>query len=114
MNAMSRTLALTTTILAASTIMLCLPSATAAADPGGCGVTVSSGQDPNANPAAPDFVYLMRNNCDTGANFRVYQFTLGRNAVASNGGGACEWVDAHDTGAFWDPVGDNSWQPLPC
>ncbi|WP_194835299.1 hypothetical protein [Nocardia sp. XZ_19_369] len=63
--------------------------------------------------AAPSVIYLMRNDCSVGANFRVYQYTLGRDAQAGNGQ-TCQWVGAHDTATFWDPVGDSTWQPLSC
>ncbi|MFE3195269.1 hypothetical protein ACFXHA_40130 [Nocardia sp. NPDC059240] len=75
---------------------------------------MTSGQDAGANPAAPSFYYLMRNECSVGGSFRVYQHTLGRDAVASIGGGSCQWVNAHDTATFWDPVGDSDWEPLAC
>ncbi|MGX1774409.1 hypothetical protein ACWIGW_20000 [Nocardia brasiliensis] len=99
------------TVLAASAITLGFPAATSSADPGRCGVSVSSSVD--TGKQVPSFIYLMRNNCSVGAKFRVYQYTLGRDAQAGNGQ-TCKWVGAHDTATFWDPVGDHTWQPLGC
>ncbi|MEV6561716.1 hypothetical protein AB0M22_38765 [Nocardia sp. NPDC051756] len=99
------------TVIAGSAIALGFPSATVSADPGHCGVSVSSGGDTGTGVFS--FVYLMRNDCSVGANFRVYQYTIGRDAQAGNGA-TCKWVNAHDTASFWDPVGDRTWQPLSC
>ncbi|MFC9439980.1 hypothetical protein [Nocardia sp. NPDC057030] len=109
MHIKARRLALSAIVIAASAITLSFPTATA--DPGRCGVSVTSGID--TGKQVPSFIYLMRNDCSAGANFRVYQYTLGRDAQAGNGQ-TCQWVNAHDTATFWDPVGDQTWQPLSC
>lgn len=84
------------------------------ADPGRCGVSVSSNPVGTGETQLGFMTYLVRNQCTQGANFRVYQYTLGRNAKSSQGGGDCLYIPAGGTGTFWDPVGDRTWQAAAC
>lgn len=110
MNIKVRRLAMAATVIAASAITLGLPTATASADPGRCGIGVTSSQEGGGKASV---IYLVRNDCDVALNFRLYQYTIERDAQAPHGQ-TCQWINPHDTATFWDPVGDSTWQALPC
>ncbi|MFI6165973.1 hypothetical protein ACIBCN_04220 [Nocardia sp. NPDC051052] len=106
-----RRLAMAATVIAASAITLGFPTAAASADPGRCGVGVTSSRDEDGGKGS--FIYLVRNDCSVSLNFRVYQYTIERDAQAPHGQ-TCQWINPHDTATFWDPVGDSTWQALAC
>ena len=89
-------------------IMVIGTSGAAGADPGYCGVSVTSAF------AGSSYVYTMRNQCSQSLRFKVWQPTFGRYAIGSSSGTTCQTVAAGGYGSYWWPAGDRYWTIRSC